>query len=74
MDNDIMQIITGYAHQVLGLNFKNNERLKKRFTYRIIMEGIVDDKSEDLLSEYFRFMDWQGKRIYNEILKEEGCV
>lgn len=71
MDNDVMQVITGYARQVLGLDFKNNEKLKKRFTFRIIMEGIVDDNSEDLLSEYFRFMDWQGKRIYNEILEEQ---
>ena len=71
MDNDIIQIFTGYAWQVLGLDFNNNEKLKKRFTFRIIMEGIVDDKSEDLLSEYFRFMDWCGKTIYNEILREE---
>lgn len=71
MDNDVMQVITGYARQVLGLEFNNNEKLKRRFTFRIIMEGIVDDNSEDLLSEYFRFMDWQGKRIYNEILKEQ---
>lgn len=71
MDNDIMQIFTEYAREVLGLDFKNNEKLKKRFTFRIIMEGIVDDNSEDLLSEYFKFMDWQGKTIYNEILREE---
>lgn len=71
MDNDIMQIFTEYAGQVLGLEFNNNEKLKKRFTFRIIMEGIVDDKSEDLLSEYFKFMDWQGKTIYNEILREQ---
>ena len=71
MDNDIMQIFTRYAREVLGLDFKNDEKLKKRFTFRIIMEGIVDDKSEDLLSEYFRFMDWRGKTIYNEILREQ---
>lgn len=66
-----MQIFTYYAKEVLGLDFKNNEKLKKRFTFRIIMEGIVDDNSEDLLSEYFRFIDWQGKTIYNEILEEQ---
>lgn len=66
-----MQVITGYGREVLGLDFNNNEKLKKRFTFRIIMEGIVDDNSEDLLSEYFRFMDWQGKTIYNEILEEQ---
>lgn len=71
MDNDIMQIITGYARQVLGLDFKNNEKMKKRFTFRVIMEGIVNEKSDDLLSEYLRFVDWQGNRIYNEILKEQ---
>ena len=66
-----MQVIIGYAGEVLGLDFNNNEKLKKRFTFRIIMEGIVDDNSEDLLFEYFRFMDWQGKTIYNEILREQ---
>ena len=71
MDNDVMQVITGYAGQVLGLDFKNNERLKKRFTFRIVTEGIVNEESEDMLSEYFKFMDWRGKTIYNEILREQ---
>ena len=66
-----MQVITGYARQVLGLDFKNNEKLKKRFTFRIVTEGIVNEESEDMLSEYFKFMDWRGKTIYNEILREQ---
>ena len=71
MDNDVMQVITGYARQVLGLDFKNNEKLKKRFTFRIVTEGIINEESEDLLSEYFKFIDWRGKTIYNEILREQ---
>ena len=71
MDNDIMQIFTYYAREVLGLDFKNNEKLKKRFTFRIVTEGIVNEESEDMLSEYFKFMDWQGKTIYNEIPEEQ---
>ena len=71
MDNDIIQIFTGYGREVLGLDFKNNERLKKRFTFRIVTEGIVNEESEDMLSEYFKFMDWRGKTIYNEILREQ---
>ena len=70
MDNDIIQIFTSYGREVLGLDFKNNERLKKRFTFRVVTEGIVNEESEDLLSEYFNFMDWRGKTIYNEILSE----
>ena len=71
MDNDIIQIFTGYARQVLGLDFNNNEKLKKRFTFRIVTEGIINEESEDLLSEYFKFIDWRGKTIYNEILREQ---
>lgn len=72
MDNDVMQVITGYAHKI-GIDFKNNERLKRRFTFRVIMEYDVSDDTEDMLSEYFNFIDWQGRRIYKEILREEGC-
>ena len=71
MDLEVMQVITGYAHQVLGLNFNNNERLKKRFTYEIVMNGIIDITSDDLLSEYFRFIDQRGKTIFNKILEEQ---
>ena len=71
MDNDIMQIFTEYSRQVLGLDFKNNERLKKRFTFRIVTEGMVNEESQDMLSEYLKFMEWRGKTIYNEILREQ---